>query len=91
MTKDWAKRIRKLESQLRPRTLPRVVLRYGVVKRLPNDASGERHIVVSKSEPTALLNVEQCGFEERLGPAPASDEISFDVYLSFETESETPP
>ena len=91
MTNAWAKRIRKLESQLRAKARPQAVFRYGYLQRLPSDPPGERYRAVSKRESTALLNVERCEFEERLGPAPAGDEISFDVYLSFEAESETPP
>jgi hypothetical protein len=90
MTRTLAKRIQKLESILQARALPPVVFRYGSVKRLQNDPSRERHVVVSKSEPTALPNVERCEFEERSGPAPAGHELSFDVYLSLEDEDETP-
>jgi hypothetical protein len=86
MTKTWAKRIQKLESILRTRMHSPVVFRYGSVKRLPSDPSGERHVAVSSSEPTALAHVERCEFEERLGPAPARDEPTFHVYLTLEDE-----
>ena len=82
MTNSWA-RIRKLESIFQARALPPAVFRYGYVQRLPKGTSGERHVAVSKSEPTALANVERCEFEERDGPAPASSELSVNVYLSF--------
>jgi hypothetical protein len=91
MTATWAKRIRKLELQLRAKARPQVVFRYGSVQPLPGNPPGERHVAVSKSDPTSLLNVERCEFEERLGPASGGDEISFDVYLSLEAESEAPP
>jgi hypothetical protein len=61
----------------------------GSIKLLPCDTPGERHVVVSKSEPTALANMERCEFEERSGPAPMAPELVFDVYLSWEDENET--
>jgi hypothetical protein len=90
MTRTWAKRIRRLESILQARALPSVIFRYGSVKHLPSDASGERHIVVLNREPTALPNVERCEFEERMGPAPAAHQLTFHVYLSVEDEKENP-
>jgi hypothetical protein len=90
MTRTLAKRIQKLESILQTRALPPVVFRYGPVKRLPNDRCGERHVVVSKSEPTALPSVERCEFEEQFGPAPNCHELTFNVYLSLEDENKNP-
>ena len=87
MTNSWA-RIRKLESIFQPSALPPAVFRYGYVQRLPKGTSGERHVAVSKSEPTALPNVERCEFEERDGPAPASPELSVNVYLSSKDEGD---
>jgi hypothetical protein len=90
MTRTWAKRIRRLKAKLLARALPQTaVFRYGYVKRLPNGSSGERYVAVSKSEPTSIANVEQCEFEERVGPAPVCPERSFDVYLSLEDETES--
>ena len=90
MSRTWAKRIRRLKARLLARALPRTALfRYGYVKCLPNDSSGERHVVVSKTEPTALANVERCEFEERVGPAPACAELNFIVHLSLEDETES--
>ena len=62
-----------------------VKFRYGRVRRLPHDFTGERHVVVVKSEPTRSPDVEWCEFEERAGPAPAgllSVDMSFNVYLA---------
>jgi hypothetical protein len=84
MSNALTKRIQKLESILRTRAVPQVVFRYGSLQLLPNDTPGERHVVVSKSEPTALPNVARCEFEERSGPAPVGPELVFDVYLSWE-------
>jgi hypothetical protein len=89
MSNALAKRIQRLESILQTRAVPQVVFRFGCIKLLPNDLAGVRHVVVSKSEPTALPNVERCEFEERLGPAPIGPELVFDVYLSLEDENET--
>lgn len=90
MSRSLAKRIQRLEAILQVRARPQVIFRYGSVKRLPIDLSGERHVVVSKSEPTVLPNVERCEFEEWVGPAPAGPEINFNVFLSLEDEKETP-
>jgi len=86
MTKTLTRRIRKLASLLQPNALPPVVLRYDSLKRLPNDVSCERHIVASKREPTSLPNVQRCEFEERVGPAPVVQELSFDIHLSLDGE-----
>ena len=86
MTKTMTKRIRKLASILLASALPPVAFRYGSLKRLPSDASGERHVVVSKREPTSLPNVQRCEFEERVGPAPVVQELSFDIHLSLDGE-----
>jgi hypothetical protein len=86
MTKNWAKRIQKIDSILRSRSRPVAVFRYGPVKYLPKDTVGERHVGISRSEPTALAGVEQCEFEELPGAASVSDEHSFHVYLSLEDE-----
>jgi hypothetical protein len=58
-------------------------LRYGAIKPLPTDYTGERHVVIVKCEPTTSPKVERCEFEERPGPAPPnSDDGSVNVYLS---------
>jgi hypothetical protein len=89
MSNALAKRIQRLESILQTRAVPQVVVRYGSIKRLPSHTPGERHVVVLKSEPTALPNVERCEFEERSGPSPVAPELIFDVYLNWEDENET--
>jgi hypothetical protein len=91
MTRLWTKRIRKLQAMLQTSAPPLVVFRYGSVQRLPDDPPGERHVVVTTSEPTVLPNVERCEFQERVGPAPADGELSFNVYLSSEDETGDPP
>ena len=83
MTRSLIKRVQKLESMLDPGTQSAMKLRYGYLQRLPENLEGDRHIETSKSEHTAFPNVELCAFEERLGPAPDADELTFDVYLSL--------
>ena len=59
------------------------LFRYGWLKRLPDDFAGERHVVITKREPTASPNFEWCEFEERAGPVPPNaDDGSFCVCLS---------
>jgi hypothetical protein len=86
VTRTLVKRIQKLESMLNVRTQSAMKLRYGYVKRLPKNLEGDRHVETVKSESTAFPNVELCTFEERLGPAPDMDELTFDVYLSLEED-----
>jgi hypothetical protein len=73
---------------LETRAPPRVVFRYGFVKRLPEDTAAGRHVVAVKSEATSLSNVQKCDFEEHFGPAPDSGELGFNVYLSSQEEKE---
>jgi hypothetical protein len=89
MNQSWAKRIHKLEVLIQAREHPPARFRYGSIKRLVKDASIERHVAVSKSEPTALPNVDRCEFEERAGPAPVLHELDFNVYLNLEDEHDT--
>ncbi len=84
MNKAMEKRIRKLESILQSRAHAAVVFRYGRIKRLSAEAVGERHIAIARRATTALPHVEQCEFEERVGPAARGDELSFCVYLCVE-------
>jgi hypothetical protein len=86
MNQNWEKRIQKIEAILRSRSRPVAVFRYGTVKLLSENTVGERHIRISKSEPTALPGVEQCQFEEVPGSALVSDEHTFHVYLSLDDE-----
>ena len=68
------------------RSRPVAVFRYGPVRYLPKDTVGERHIRISKCEPTRLPGVERCEFEELPGSALVTDEHRFHVYLSLEDE-----
>jgi hypothetical protein len=57
--------------------------RYGAIKPLPTDYTGERHVVIVTREPTRSPNVERCEFEERPGPPPpGSDSGGVNVYMS---------
>ena len=91
MRKTWEKRLHKLESILQSRVRPAAIFRYGRVRYLSGQLAGARHMVTAKSGPTALPHVEQCEFEERVGPQlGARDDLSFHVYLSLEDESAIP-
>jgi hypothetical protein len=46
-------------------------IQIGVLKRLPDDFRGERHVIVAKRYPSSTPNWERCVFEERPGPAPS--------------------
>jgi hypothetical protein len=60
---------------------PPCAFRWGVLKRLPDDYVGERHIVVVEIEGTS--DTGWCEFEERPGsPPPGSDDGVPRVYLS---------
>ena len=58
-------------------------MQIGLLRRLPDEFVGERHIVVVKREPTSTPNWETCEFEERAGPeAPGTRDDAGRVYLS---------
>jgi hypothetical protein len=61
-------RLERLEE--RSREDRRSTMQFGLLKQLPDDFVGERHVVVVKRELTSTPNWEQCEFEERPGPAP---------------------
>jgi hypothetical protein len=67
-------RLERLEVVVAPKKPQR--FRSGVLKTLPKDYVGERHVVIVKREPTGAPGNERCEFEERPGPAPldAQDE-----------------
>jgi hypothetical protein len=74
-------RLAKLEN--RPEIHEPAVMRYGWLKPLPADFTGERHIAIIKREPTNRPNIEWCQFEERVGPSPRnSDDGSLCIYLN---------
>ena len=74
-------RLQRLEAQ-QPAGQP-AMFRYGWLKPLPKDYTGERHVAIVKREPTRAPGFEWCEFEERLGPAPAGlDDGAFEVYFS---------
>ena len=87
MNKTMQKRIQKLETMLQSQVRTAVVFRYGRIKRLCGDAVGERHIAITSRAATAIPHVEQCEFEERVGPERPGDELSFCVYLCSEEDN----
>jgi hypothetical protein len=62
------RRLERLEARTEPERL--TCFRYGWLKRLPQDFSGERHVVMLKREPVGSARAQWCEFEERAGPAP---------------------
>ena len=61
-------RLERLEVVVEPKK-PQL-FRSGVLKTLPKDYVGERHVVIVKREPAGAPGNERCEFEERPGPAP---------------------
>jgi hypothetical protein len=48
--------------------------RYGWLKRLASEYTGERHVVIVKRDPTTSLNTERYDFEERRQFPPDSED-----------------
>ena len=82
MKSDLLRRLEVLEARMATVVAP-VFFRYGWLRGLPKDFSGERHIVSIKTRPTNSPNIEWCEFEEREGPAPRGDDHSFTVFLTY--------
>lgn len=75
-------RLARLEAHSSVRMAP--LFRYGWLKPLPDDYSGERHVVTVRREPTASPNIEWCEFEERPGPESVVDaDRGLTVYLTM--------
>jgi hypothetical protein len=80
MTSRLRSRIERLEAT--QRAVAEEVLQIGLLKRLPEDVTGERHVAIVKRT-VVSPNYEACEFEERLGPAPAiSEPEGCRVYLT---------
>jgi len=73
----WS-RLKRLEAQRRLRP---PVLRWGVLKRLPEEYAGERHVVIVESELSSSSRTGQCEFEERPGPPPPDLDLGCVLYL----------
>jgi hypothetical protein len=74
-------RLKRLEERAEP-AAP-LIFRYGWLTPLPADFTGERHVVMLKSQPTKSPNIEWCEFEERPGPATTDvNDGSLTVYLT---------
>jgi hypothetical protein len=82
MKSSLVSRVERLEARRPARKIG--PFRSGYVTRLPEGHTGERHIVVVKSEPVeGSPGHEWCDFEERPGPAPpGSDDGGFTVLLT---------
>lgn len=74
-------RLGNLEAQSRQPRQP--VLQIGLLRSLPDDFVGERHVVVVRREPSGTPNWETCEFAERPGPEPPGrHESASRIYLS---------
>jgi hypothetical protein len=81
MATTLKRRLKRLEAQAR--LASRSIIRIGVVRQLPIDFVGERHI--AQVEPGAHFTPEgwMYSFEERPGPAPASmPDYGITLYIS---------
>src|ERR1700675_1272311 len=76
-------RLKRLEVVVEPKKPQR--FRSGVLKTLPKDYVGERHVVIVKREPAAAPGNEWCEFEGRPGPVPldAQEEDCTTIYLIY--------
>jgi hypothetical protein len=76
-------RLERLEVVVAPKKPQR--FRSGVLKTLPKDYVGERHVVIVKREPSGAQNSEWCEFEERPGPAPldAQEEDAITICIVY--------
>ena len=81
MNRDLLRRIEVLEARMAP-VVAAIFFRYGWLLGLPQDFTGERHVIVLERKPTNSANVEWCEFEERPGPAPRGNNHGFTVYLT---------
>ena len=75
-------RVERLEARMPAKKLG--MLRTGYLTHLPEDFTGERHVVIVKQEPVEGSPGHQwCEFEERPGPAPTgSDDGGLTIYLT---------
>jgi hypothetical protein len=67
MKRTLLRRLKQLE--LRKHANPPLVFRFGLLRRLPDEYRGERHVVTVSRESTNSPPSELCEFEERPGPA----------------------
>jgi hypothetical protein len=81
MKPSFRSRMKRLEA--RTKASEPLMLRTGFLTQLPEDFTGERHVVVLKREPAGSPHQEWCDFEERPGPAPpGSDDGGLTIYLT---------
>ena len=68
MKSSLKSRVERLEAVLLAKEPDTVC--YGWLTHLPEDFTGERHVVTVKRKPTSSPHALWCEFEERPGPAP---------------------
>ena len=73
-------RLKRLEATVVPMSLP--AYRIGVLKVLPADFTGDKHVVTTKQGPV-VHNIQSCSFEERPGrPSRGGDDGIPRIYLT---------
>ena len=85
----WVKRLTNLESILQTRTSRPPMFRYGRLLRLSHLSPKDGCIVIHYREATELPHVEQCEFDQQIGPAPQDDRRAFHVFLDLEDNHES--
>jgi hypothetical protein len=76
-------RLERLEAQTR--RARQSVIRIGIVRQLPDDFVGERHIAPVERGAPGTPDRGLCGFEERPGPAPHGSHFDATrIYISEE-------
>ena len=80
MKSSFRSRVKRLEARTKASEPPKLCTGY--LTRLPEDFTGERHVVVVQRDSTSPYE-EWCEFEERPGPAaPGSDDGGLTIYLT---------
>ena len=82
MKSTLRRRLQRLEAAVSSEERPAFLI--GVLKRLPDDYRGERHVVIAKADPN---NPQPYAFEERPGPAPAGSDDGIPRIFLTEDES----
>ena len=78
-------RLARLEAQKR---LAQPVIRFGIVRQLPRDYVGERHVVPVEPLPLGTPDTRMFGFEERPGPGPAPPSMHEGVITIYISEAD---
>jgi hypothetical protein len=82
MTSRLISRVERLEARAKAKAPS--ALCSGFLTPLPQDYTGERHVVTVTREPTGSPGCFWCQYEERPGPAPPGldDDADLHIYLT---------